>query len=85
MHFKSFAVDRRLVRDGSANWSLGALRQDNNAHNATDPKDISRFEKAFEAMWQDRRTWSFSEQRVETEARTEVSWSRQAGRRCISR
>lgn len=51
MHLKSFAVDGRLVRDGSANWSLGALRQDNNAHYATDPKDISRFEKAFEAMW----------------------------------
>ena len=51
MHLKSFAVDGRLVRDGSANWSLGALWQDNNAHYATDPKDISRFEKAFEAMW----------------------------------
>jgi phosphatidylserine/phosphatidylglycerophosphate/cardiolipin synthase-like enzyme len=51
MHLKSFAVDRRLVRDGSANWSLGALRQGNNAHYATDPKNISRFEKAFEAMW----------------------------------
>ena len=52
MHLKSFAVDGRLVRDGSANWSLGALRQDNNAHYATDPKDISRFKKAFEAMWE---------------------------------
>lgn len=51
MHLKSFAVDGRLIRDGSANWSLGALRQDNNAHYVTDPKDISRFEKAFEAMW----------------------------------
>jgi len=51
MHLKSFAVDGRLIRDGSANWSLSALRQDNNAHYAIDPRDISRFEKAFEAMW----------------------------------
>ena len=52
MHLKSFVVDGRLARDGSANWSLGALRQDNNAHYATDPKDVGRFEKAFESMWE---------------------------------
>ena len=52
MHQKEFCVDDRLLRDGSANWSRGGLRvQDNNAHYSSDRKDVDRFERVFEAMW----------------------------------
>ena len=73
MHLKSFAVDGRLIRDGSAHWSLGALRQDNNAHYAQIRGISAGSRKPLRRCGQDRRTWSFSEQRVETQARTEVS------------
>jgi len=52
MHEKAFCIDRRLLREGSANWSRGGLlMQDNNVRYSTEATDIERYEKAFEAMW----------------------------------
>src|SRR5262249_39270364 len=38
MHLKAYAIDAKLLRDGSANWSAaGEKAQDNNAHFTNDP------------------------------------------------
>ena len=52
MHLKAYAVDGVLLRDGSANWSLSGLKdQDNNARYTNDPSQVFAFEQDFEAMW----------------------------------
>ena len=52
MHLKAYAVDARLLRDGSANWSrAGEQSQDNNARFSNDPGEIRAFESDFEQMW----------------------------------
>jgi phosphatidylserine/phosphatidylglycerophosphate/cardiolipin synthase-like enzyme len=52
MHLKQLLVDGRLLRTGSANWSLsGEKRQGNDADYSTDPNAIERFERDFEALW----------------------------------
>jgi phosphatidylserine/phosphatidylglycerophosphate/cardiolipin synthase-like enzyme len=52
MHEKDFDVDGSMLRSGSANWSFGGLRrQDNVAIYTQEPKDVTRFERKFEEMW----------------------------------
>ena len=52
MHETDFGVDGYLLRSGSANWSIGGLRrQDNVAIYTQAPTDVARFEKKFEEMW----------------------------------
>jgi len=52
MHLKAYAIDSKLLRDGSANWSAaGEKAQDNNAHLTNDPAEIKAFEQQFEEMW----------------------------------
>jgi phosphatidylserine/phosphatidylglycerophosphate/cardiolipin synthase-like enzyme len=52
MHLKAYVVDGVLLRDGSANWSISGLKdQDNNARFTNDPIEIQQFEQDFEAMW----------------------------------
>jgi phosphatidylserine/phosphatidylglycerophosphate/cardiolipin synthase-like enzyme len=53
MHLKAYAIDGKLLRDGSANWSAaGEKAQDNNAHFTNDPAEVKTFEQQFEEMWQ---------------------------------
>src|SRR6059058_1171988 len=53
MHLKAYAIDGKLLRDGSANWSAaGEKAQDNNAHFTNDPAEVKSFEQQFEEMWQ---------------------------------
>jgi phosphatidylserine/phosphatidylglycerophosphate/cardiolipin synthase-like enzyme len=52
MHETEFAVDGDLLRSGSANWSIGGLRrQDNVAIYTQVPTDVARFKKKFDEMW----------------------------------
>ena len=52
MHQKAYCLDRRVLRDGSANWSPGGEKsQDNNARFTDDARQIDAFERAFESMW----------------------------------
>jgi phosphatidylserine/phosphatidylglycerophosphate/cardiolipin synthase-like enzyme len=52
MHEKSWCIDHRLLRDGSANWTLsGEKTQYNQIHLTTDPQQVAAFEKSFEQMW----------------------------------
>ena len=52
MHQKAYCLDRRVLRDGSANWSPGGEKsQDNNARFTDDARQIEAFERAFESMW----------------------------------
>ncbi len=52
MHSKSVLVDGETLRDGSANWSAGALRfQDNNWFLTGDRQIVSAFAAKFEEMW----------------------------------
>jgi phosphatidylserine/phosphatidylglycerophosphate/cardiolipin synthase-like enzyme len=52
MHLKAYAVDGKLLRDGSANWSpSGEKLQDNNARFTADPQEVSAFERTFETLW----------------------------------
>ena len=53
MHLKSYAVDGRLLRTGSANWSpTGLKRQDNDVLYESSPVAVERFERKFEEMWE---------------------------------
>jgi phosphatidylserine/phosphatidylglycerophosphate/cardiolipin synthase-like enzyme len=52
MHLKAYAIDGKLLRDGSANWSAaGEKAQDNNAHFTNDPAEVKGYEQQFEEMW----------------------------------
>ena len=52
MHLKSYAIDGRLLRTGSANWSaMGLKRQDNDVVYESSPEAVERFERKFEEMW----------------------------------
>ena len=51
MHLKCWS-DGRILRDGSANWSLAGLkRQDNEIRFTTDSKQVREFNRDFEQMW----------------------------------
>ena len=53
MHLKSYAIDGRLLRTGSANWSpTGLKRQDNDVLYESSPEAVEIFERKFEEMWQ---------------------------------
>lgn len=53
MHEKLALIDDSLLRTGSANWSPGGeKRQDNDSCYVTDPGAIERFMQDFEAMWE---------------------------------
>ena len=52
MHLKSYAIDGRMLRSGSANWSpTGLKRQDNDVRYEASPEAVERFERTFEEMW----------------------------------
>lgn len=52
MHLASWCVDHRLLRDGSAQWSVeGEKGQDNQIRLTTDSGEVAAFEKTFNAMW----------------------------------
>ena len=52
MHLKSYAIDGRLLRTGSANWSpTGLKRQDNDVLYESSPDAVEGFERQFEDMW----------------------------------
>ena len=52
MHLKAYLIDGVLLRDGSANWSPGGLkRQDNNIRFTTDASQVKAFRQTFEDMW----------------------------------
>lgn len=52
MHLASWCVDHRLLRDGSARWSVEEEKgQDNQIRLATDSGEVAAFEKTFDAMW----------------------------------
>jgi phosphatidylserine/phosphatidylglycerophosphate/cardiolipin synthase-like enzyme len=52
MHLKSYAIDGRLLRTGSANWSpTGLKRQDNDVLYESSPEGVKGFERKFEEMW----------------------------------
>jgi phosphatidylserine/phosphatidylglycerophosphate/cardiolipin synthase-like enzyme len=52
MHLKSFAVDGRLLRTGSANFSVSGVEfQDNDLIVIESPAAVEKFEKAFERLW----------------------------------
>ncbi len=53
MHLKSYAIDGRLLRTGSANWSpTGLKRQDNDIRYEFSAEAAERFEKKFGEMWE---------------------------------
>ncbi len=52
MHLKSYVVDGRLLRSGSANWSpTGLKRQDNDLVYESIPEAVEGSERRFEEMW----------------------------------
>ena len=52
MHLKSYAIDRRLLRTGSANFSYSGERyQDNDVFLLDSPPLAASFTRAFETMW----------------------------------
>lgn len=51
-HLKSYAIDGRLLRTGSANWSpTGLKRQDNDVRYEASPEAVESFEKKFAEIW----------------------------------
>ena len=53
MHLKSYAIDGRLLRTGSANWSpTGLKRQDNDLLYESSPDAAIRFERTFAELWE---------------------------------
>lgn len=52
MHLKAYAVDGKVFRSGSANFTHGGLiRQDNDLTIDRDPAAVAAFEADFNAMW----------------------------------
>lgn len=52
MHLKAYAVDGKVFRSGSANFTHGGLiRQDNDLTLDRDPTAVAAFEADFNAMW----------------------------------
>ena len=52
MHLKAYALDGRLLRTGSANFSASGLKRQNNDLVLTDDRHaIDGFTKAFESIW----------------------------------
>lgn len=52
MHLKSYQVDGRVLRSGSANFSVsGAVYQDNDLIVIESPRAAARFREAFERLW----------------------------------
>lgn len=52
LHLKSYCIDGRILRDGSANWSpSGEKRQDNSLVIVTAPAAIQHFEQVFDQIW----------------------------------
>ena len=52
MHLKSYAIDGRLLRTGSANWSLtGLKRQDNDVLYEASSEMVDAFETRFSELW----------------------------------
>lgn len=52
MHLKSYCIDSKLLRDGSANFSpQGEFQEDNSVEWTDDPASIAAFQTKFEAMW----------------------------------
>ena len=53
MHLKAYEVDDTILRDGSANWSISAVRyQDNQISIVSDPAQIEHFRQVFASMWE---------------------------------
>ncbi len=60
MHLKSYAVDGKVLRTGSANFTYSGLkREDDDLVVIRDPAAIAAFAESFEAMW--RRAGNMSE------------------------
>ncbi|MFO1125676.1 MAG: phospholipase D-like domain-containing protein [Methylocystis sp.] len=52
MHLKSYQVDGRVLRSGSANFSIsGEIYQDNDLIVIESPQAAARFREAFERLW----------------------------------
>jgi phosphatidylserine/phosphatidylglycerophosphate/cardiolipin synthase-like enzyme len=52
MHLKAWAIDGRLLRTGSANFSASGEKRQNNDLVLTDnPEAIAAFDRTFEAIW----------------------------------
>lgn len=52
MHLKSYQVDGRVLRSGSANFSVsGEVHQDNDLIVIENPQAATRFREAFERLW----------------------------------
>ena len=52
MHLKTYSIDGRVLRTGSANWSFqGETEQDNDFYLVRDPETIKKFEQEFAELW----------------------------------
>ena len=52
MHLKSYQVDGRVLRSGSANFSVsGEVYQDNDLIVIDSPQAAARFRETFERLW----------------------------------
>jgi phosphatidylserine/phosphatidylglycerophosphate/cardiolipin synthase-like enzyme len=52
MHLKAYQVDRRMLRTGSANFSVSGLQRQENDIIVIEARDaVARFLKDFEALW----------------------------------
>ena|SRR5271166_416199 len=52
MHLKAYAVDRKILRTGSGNFSHpGLAQQDNDVILISDPAALNEFEKNFDRIW----------------------------------
>lgn len=51
-NLKGYSLDGKWLRDGSANWSPGSeKRQDNSVWFSSDPQQIAAYERKFDEMW----------------------------------
>jgi len=52
MHLKTYCVDERVLRTGSANWSFqGETEQDNDIYFVQNRETIKKFEQEFAELW----------------------------------